>query len=621
MCGFAGIVDYSAPVDASRAFEMARILAHRGPDDEGTYVAPGVALAHRRLAIIDLSADAHQPMTYESGRYVLVYNGEIYNYRELRAELEARGVRFRSNSDTEVVLAAYHVWGDYCVRRFNGMWAFAVWDAVERRLFCSRDRFGIKPFYYAVIGRRIAFASELKAFRADSAPLRPNALVVRDFLSQGYVDHSDQTFFAGIAQLPPAHSLTFGQDGLRVYRYWSLTPRPAPEEPVSSVRELFLDAVRLHLRSDVAVGTCLSGGLDSSAIACGIDQILQADATSMQPVGKHQKTFTSYFEDPGLDERPYACAVVERIGAHPHWISFSDKELLEELPAIVEAQDEPFGSTSIVAQWFVMRAARDAGIKVLLDGQGADELLAGYDGYFGFWFADLLLQTRFRDFAAEVAAYRTTRGASPFAILTALLRPLVPSALEPRVRARAIGASHLVHHELRRLERTASDFGGEGRPFSDRLHRQLHFTLTRRLPELLHYEDRNSMSHSVEARVPFLDYRLAELLFSLDGNNLIERGRTKVVLRRGLSDLLPALVRDRVDKIGFATPEGRWLRGRLGEFAADVFGSRAFRERGFVDVTAAQRRLERHRRGELEAGWELTRALTLELWAREFLDR
>ena len=440
-----------------------------------------------------------------------------------------------------------------------------------------------------------------------------------DYLEQGWLDHTEETFFRGIVKLPPAHSLVFDERGLRLHRYWQLEPRePPPGDPAPKVRELFLDAVRLRLRSDVPVGTCLSGGIDSSAIACAVDHLRQTEAESARPIGRQQRTFTAFFEDRGFDERPYAEAVVERTAAEAYWVSFTDDELVDVLPAIVDAQDEPFGSTSVVAQWYVMREAKRVGLKVLLDGQGADEILAGYHGYFGPFFADLLLHGRLVELRRELAAYRALHGASVGAAAAALARPFVPERVRRRVRARVTGGRSLVHSELRSLEPTMAD---DGAPYRDRFRRQLHLILTRRgLPELLRYEDRSSMAHSLEARVPFLDYRLVELLFSLEAGELIERGRTKAVLRRALGDLLPPVVRDRVDKLGFVTPEGRWLRGKLGELAADVFASRSFAERGFVDAGAARRRLERHRRGELSAGFELWRALNLELWARTFLD-
>jgi asparagine synthase (glutamine-hydrolysing) len=594
---------------------MAAALDHRGPDGDGAFADEGVALAFRRLAIIDLSDAGMQPFASDNGALRLLYNGEVYNYRELRRELEARGHRFRSATDTEVILRAYEEWGERCVERFNGMWAIALWDSRRRRLFCSRDRFGVKPFYYQWDGARFAFASELKAFRA-AGPLAPHLPAVRDYLEQGYVDHRHETFFAGIRKLPPAHLLVVDDDGLHIERYWALEPRDEPGgDAADEVRELFLDAVRLRLRSDVAVGTCLSGGIDSSAIVCAVDHLLHTEAENARPVGDRQRTFTAYFEERGFDERPYARAVVERTRSQPHWVTFDSSELVDVLPAIVRAQDEPFGSTSIVAQWFVMRAAKHAGLTVMLDGQGADETLAGYHGYFGPFFADLLRGGRLRELGAELRAYRTVHGAGVGTTAVALARPFLPERVRWAARGRVKGGSALVHPDLPATAADAAN-GSHG----GYLRRQMHLILTQRgLPELLHYEDRNSMAHSLEARVPFLDVRLVELLFSLGASDLIERGRTKAVLRRALGDLLPPLVRDRVDKLGFVTPETAWLRNGLGELAADAFASQSFRERGFVNAAAARKRLEQHRSGERTAGNELWRALCVELWAREFL--
>jgi len=611
MCGLCGVVALGRPPETETVRAMAGALDHRGPDGDGEFSDEGVAFGFRRLAIIDLSDAAMQPFASDDGALRLVHNGEIYNYVELRRELQGRGHSFRTQSDTEVIVRAYEEWGDDCVRRFNGMWALALWDGRKRRLLCSRDRFGVKPFYYRWDDGRLQFASELKAF--DS--LEPHLPAVRDYLEQGYVDHTDETFFAGIRKLPPAHSLVVDERGLRLARYWSLEPREEPADATEEVRELFLDAVRLRLRSDVPVGTCLSGGIDSSAIVCAVDHLLRTEAENARPVGDRQRTFTAFFEERGFDERPYAEAVVDRTRSQPHWITFGSRELVDVLPSIVRTQDEPFGSTSIVAQWFVMRAAKEAGLTVMLDGQGADETLAGYHGYFGPFFADLLRHGQLRELGAELRAYRTLHGAGVGTTAVALARPFLPERVRWAARGRVRGGSALVHPDLpSSTHEHANGFDG------GYLRRQMHVILTQRgLPELLHYEDRNSMAHSLEARVPFLDYRLVELLFSLGSSELIERGRTKAVLRRALGDLLPPVVRDRVDKLGFVTPEARWLRNGLGELAADVFASREFRERGFVDAAAARRSLERHRSGERTAGFELWRALCVELWAREFL--
>ena len=596
---------------------MASRLDHRGPDGAGSYAGEGCALAFRRLAVLDLTDAGMQPFASPDGRYRLVHNGEIYNYRELRTELEGRGRRFRTRTDTEVLLAAFVEWGEACVERFNGMWAFAVWDSQERRLFASRDRFGVKPFYYALDGGRFLFASEPKALLAALRP-SANLRVVRDYLAQGYLDHTEETFFEGILRLDPAHSLTYHERGLRVTRYWALEERDAPAgDPAELVRELFVDSVRLRLRSDVPVGTCLSGGLDSSSIVCTVDQLLRTEAENAAQVGDRQRTFTAFFDDPDKDERPFAQAVVERTRVEPHWVTFNATQLVDRVPEIVAIQDEPFGSTSLVAQWFVMQAAKGSGLTVMLDGQGGDEIFAGYHGYFAAYYADLLKSGRVGLLRDELRAYGKLYGAGRVQLAEMVVRRFFPDRARWVARGRTRGGTALVHPDLR----GGFTPEGDGSPFPDHLRRLQDLILTRRgLPELLRYEDRNSMAHSLESRVPFLDYRLVELLFSLPGRLLLERGRTKAILRHALGDLLPPTVRDRTDKLGFVTPEQRFLRGALGDLAADVFLSQSFRERGWADADAANRRLEQHRAGELNAGFELWRTLNLELWARAYLD-
>jgi len=602
MCGLCGVVELGRPPDRATVERWVDELAHRGPDGRGIFADEGVCLGHLRLAILDLSDAGLQPM--RDGELQLIHNGEIYNYIELRDELRTKGHTFSTGTDSEVILAAYREWGEECVERFNGMWAFVIWDATRRTLFASRDRLGIKPFYYRVSGDRFSFASEPWPIRGDGANLR----AVRDYLEQGYLDEGDETFFDDVVRLPPAHSLTFGPNGLRLRRYWSLEPAEPPADATAAVRRLVLDAVRLQLRSDVPVGTCLSGGIDSSSIAVAV----------AEHGHDHQETVTAYFDEKGFDERPYARAVVDRTGAEPHWVTFDAADLVSDLPAIVQAQGEPFGSTSICAGWYVMREAKRSGLTVMLDGQGGDEIFGGYRASFGYRVSDLLRAGRVGEAGQELRAFAQVHG--PRWAAVALTTPYVPERVRLAARARLRGASTLVSPELRGDASVAPN--GNGTVFPDRLRRQLHVLLTQRgLPELLRYEDRNSMAHSLEARVPLLDHRLVELAFALDGSELIREGETKSVLRRALSDLLPPSVASRRDKLGFVTPEARFMRGALGDFAAEVFRSRSFRERGFVDAAAASRRLTRHRQGQVNAGMELWRALNLELWARRFLDR
>jgi asparagine synthase (glutamine-hydrolysing) len=615
MCGLGGIVDFEGAVDVGKVAQMTACLAHRGPDDVGVWDEPGIALGFRRLSILDLSPNGRQPMADPEDRYRLLHNGEVYNYLELRDQLEAHGYRFRTGTDTEVILAAYDHWGKGCVERFNGMWAFALWDRRRRELFCARDRFGIKPFYYRVEGRRLLFASELKAFRAAGVPMAASEARVREFLEHGLIDHTAETFFRGIQQLPPAHILVFGEGGVRLERYWSLEERQFDGDAVAAFRELFFDSIRLRLRSDVTIGTSLSGGLDSSAIACVVDLLMRTENEVTLPVGERQQVFTAYFDRPGLDERPYATDVVRQTRSRSHEISFSSAELLDELPAIVEAQDEPFRSTA-TPQWFVMRQARQAGVTVMLDGQGGDEVLAGYDGYFGYLFGDLLLGRQFRALATELGAYRRLRDVGAAHAVASMMRPFLPDGVQWAVRSRAGGARRLLHRDL--LDHPVT-LPATDSVFPDRFRRRLQVVLTQRLPELLRYEDRNSMAHSIEARLPYLDYRIVELMFSVDPRNLISEGRAKMMLRESLADLLPRSVRLRTDKVGFDTPEASWLNGSdsLANFAREVLTSRACRERGWVDAEATEASLQRHTG---PPGSPLWRALSLELWAQTFID-
>ena len=614
MCGICGVVSLGNPPETATAQAMLARLRHRGPDGEGVFADDaGVALCHARLAIIDLTDGGRQPFASEDGSRQLLHNGEIFNYVELRRELEAHGYRFRTHTDTEVVLHAFDHWGDDCVHRFNGMWAITLWDSRRRRLWCSRDRFGIKPLAYRWDGARFVFASEPQALLADPrATVDPDLDAIRDFIEQGYVDHRDGTFFAGIEQLAPGHSLVVDETGLRVNRWWSLEPADVDGDAAATFRDLFIDAVRLRLRSDVPLGTALSGGLDSSAVAVTIDHLLQTEAESARQVGQRQQTFTVWFDEPQHDERRYADAVARQIASEPHYLTFDDEEAVRLLPAVVAAQGEPFGSTSIVAQWVVMRAAAHQGLKVMLDGQGGDETLAGYESTTrSYRFADLVSSGRLVTLGRELRS--SPAGAS--ALLQALVTPALPERFRWWARARRDRGDLVVHPGLRgRGTRPAPPGGSAALP--DRLRRQYHVILAQRgLPELLRYQDRNSMAHSLEGRVPFLDHRLVQLAYGLPADQLYRHGTTKRVLRDALADLLPPEVRTRRDKLGFVTPEHRFLAGALGRFGASVLDTRAARNRGFVDVDETLRRLAAG-----TSARPVWRAICVELWAQMFLD-
>ena len=628
MCGIAGILRFDGrAVDPQTLTAMITCLTHRGPDDAGCVLAGPLGLAFRRLAILDRSPAGHQPMRSPDGALTLVFNGELYNFLDLRAELAARGYPFRSSTDTEVLLAAYATWDLACLPRLRGMWAFALWDARQQRLLCARDRFGIKPFYFHLSPTRFAFASELKALLADpTTPRQPNLPRLADYLVYGYLDHTAETCFAGLAQLPPAHYLLLSPTTPTPTRrrYWQLTPqppRPLPPAAASAHLQTLLTAsLRRQLQSDVPVGPCLSGGLDSSSLVVLVNQLLQRGAVARTVTGPQQATFSACYADPRYDEQRFIAAVVAQTGVANYRTFPSGAGLLADLAELIWHQEEPCGSSSVYAQWCVMRLARAHGVTVLLDGQGGDELFAGYHTYFGTYFARLLRQGRLLQLRRELAAYERRHGRSGLPLLRAALGSALPPSLRralrslvPRQPPAWLGAQLREHH-----------FGWPDpeSPFRDPFDRQLHeFLVAQNLPALLHYEDRSSMAFSIEARVPFLDEELVEFAFALPGEYLLRDGETKWVLRQALRGLLPEAVRTRQDKLGFATPGGDWLRTSLAPLVEEILAAPTLAQRGFVAPEKLRERWERHKAGLIDDHIVLWRCLHLELWARRFLDQ
>jgi asparagine synthase (glutamine-hydrolysing) len=599
-------------------------LAHRGPDGKGIWTGRcndwNVMLGHRRLSIIDLSDAASQPMASADGSCHIVYNGEIYNYIELREELRGLGFEFRTKSDTEVILAAYRQWGADCLNRFNGMWAFAIHDAKKNILFCARDRFGIKPFYCFRKPGLFVFASEIKALlRHPEAPRVANASRVADFLAFGLVD---------IDRLPPAHYMVIEDGRLSLQPYW-VPPKaePAPEtdsaESASRFLELFSDAVRIRLRSDVPVGTCLSGGLDSSSIVCVANRIMFGKDSPIDRdlVGERQKTFTACYGNAEFDERPFVDVVTGQTNASSHRVFPEAAILLKDMDALISHQEEPFGSTSIFAQWCVMRKVKETGVKVLLDGQGGDELLAGYDAYYAALAADRLADFRPIAALAGLKKARRLRGLKAkwlaartafFLVPDCLKRPLFPFAKGRLVNCIGADFFRASFTGWPELKRCGSYVQGWSRQ---------HLAHTT-LPGLLRYEDRNSMAFSIEARVPFLDYRLVEFVLRLPTEQKISGEWTKPVLREAMKGILPEKVRLRTDKKGFETPEGDWFRGELSTMLGDTVSSRSFASRGFFNASAVRKAFDAFQRGRPGlTSRELWRIVNTELWMRSFLDK
>jgi asparagine synthase (glutamine-hydrolysing) len=537
------------------------------------------------LAIIDLSDTGKQPMFYGGGRYAITYNGEIYNYLELREQLERAGHQFVSSSDTEVLLALYAEKKEKCLDDLDGMFSFAIWDETAAKLFVARDRFGEKPFYYAFHDGAFYFASEMKALWAAGVRRDVSGKMLFNYLENNFTYNPrdlSETFYEGIFKLKAAHCFVISPDNLQVVdqvRYWNIDhtatdPRITEQEASEEFRRMFELSVTRRLRADVPVGSSLSGGLDSSLIVCTIDR-LERD----KPV--RQATFSARFPGFAKDEGQFIKAVTDTTDVEPHFVVPDEKGLVEDLESLFHHQEEPFGSASIYAQFCVMRLAKENNVTVLLDGQGADELLAGYHSYF----EEYLRELRHADPAlwrSELRAYtrsqiRKNGGLS----LNALAKGFLPGQLKDKARE--------IRDHVRKHTRSflSTDFYRENSSaaFPRALPSgSLQESLARHatggaLEELLRYVDRNSMAHSREVRLPFLYHRLAEFLFSLPPGFKIRGGVTKYILRESFRDVLPEAIVNRTDKIGYEPPQGSWLKNpRVVEMVRDSTQALADRE-------------------------------------------
>lgn len=627
MCGMLGIFDSKQDVGVDARLKVGLgALKHRGPDGHGldSFDVSGgtVHLGHARLSIIDLTQGGRQPMRNADGRYVIVFNGEIYNYKELREELQGLGCRFTSDSDTEVLLAAWAIWGRACLPRLVGMFAFVVLDREAATLTCVRDVFGIKPFFYAQEGGDFLFASEAPALVAlKSTKAQLNWQRAYDYLVHGDYDSSPETFFDGVLHLPPGHmfvvDLASRSVGV-VERWW--TPRITErhdlsfEEAAERVRENFLQSIRLHLRSDVPLGAALSGGVDSSAVVCAMRHVAPD-----HPI----HTFSYIAAGSELNEEKWADLVNTHVGAISHKVVVTPQELARDLDDMIRAQGEPFGSTSIYAQYRVYKLAKEYGITVTLDGQGADEMLAGYNGYPGPRLRSLLetghwaqagkflnawskWPDRSRAGGIKLAVAEMTDGALYQALRRLSGRQAMPSWIRGDALAqRGVSLRH---------PRQRPELHERGR----RVMAELAHSLTKRgLSSLLRHGDRNSMRFSIESRVPFLTIEQAELLLSLPEHYLISQdGETKSVFRAAMRGIVPDEILDRKDKIGFQTPEQLWLTSMAGTvrewLQADI-------GLPFLDQPAILREFEDIIGGRKAFSWQVWRWINFIRWHQHSL--
>jgi len=633
MCGIAGIVaaDRLHDDEASRAVLMRDVMIHRGPDGAGLHVDDHAALAHRRLSIVDL-AGGHQPLSNEDGRIWVTYNGEIYNHAQVRPQLEAAGHRYRTRSDTETVVHAYEQWGDECVTRFRGMFAFAIWDAPRRRLLLARDRLGKKPLYWTRVpagrerGERLLFSSEIKAIlESGLVKAKPNHRTVSELLATRSTS-GVETLFGGIYKLLPGHRLVYENGCVQVSRYWDV-PQDGPDpelarmpeaDLVDRFRELLRESVRLRLMSDVPLGMFLSGGLDSSAIA----------ALMAREIDRPVQTFSVAFGDRAFSELTYSREVARAIGAEAHEVVIDDGDFFGVLPRLVWHEDEPIGHPSSVPLHFCSALARRH-VKVVLTGEGSDELLAGYGKYprsLLNWRAggiyERLVPARMRAAVASSLVPRLPAALGGYARRSFLAMPRTPAAM-------FLDNFASVPLEAQHQLLSSSMFAGAdayktslayfGEANGNVLGRLLYTDLKTYLVELLMRQDQMSMSTSIESRVPFLDHELVEFAARLPDRLKLSGFTTKRILREAVRGLLPESILTR-KKMGFPVPFGGWTAGPWNGVVREVLLDRRARERGVTDAAGVERLLDDHGAGRRDGGDAIWALLNLELWYRTFID-
>jgi len=632
MCGFVGLIQPKLNGDAfiSRIRDMLGSIQHRGPDDQGIHLISerGVGLGHRRLAVID-PEHGKQPMLTKDGMLAVVFNGAIYNYLELRRELISKGHSIHSYSDTEVLLYAYREWGEACIERFIGMFSFAIWDSAKSRLFCARDRLGIKPFYYAFDGKTLVCASEIKAILASGlVKPRANTEGLQDYLTFQFC-LNEKTLFDGISKLEPGHSMTvqLNSDGIKLHvrKYWDVEYDIDTQHDeawfIDNLASLIDDSVRMHLRSDVPLGAHLSGGLDSSAVVCLASEML---------AGERISTFTGAFpEGPQFDETGHAKLVANFAGTDYNEVYIQGAELHEVLPKLMYFMDEPLAGPGVIPQYYVSKLASQS-VKVVLGGQGGDELFIGYARYLVAYLEQCL----------SGAIYETAHQ-NPYAVTLESIVPNLPllKTYKPMLQGlwrdglfessdhryfklidRSEGMSHLfspelLHSHYSPFQSFQSIFNREG--LHSMVNSMTYFDLKGSLPALLHVEDRTSMAASIESRVPLLDHRLVEFMAKIPPNIKFAGGRMKHLFKEAVRNTVPKQIFERKDKMGFPTPLAQWTKGVASDFVRDILLSERVRQRGIYNVGAIESAIA----SEREFGRVVWGLLCLELWHRIYIDR
>lgn len=627
MCGINGILFFNdqfsdRPVTyfENEIRKMNDEIAHRGPDGDGTFISYPVILGHRRLSIIDLSKEADQPMFNDDKSVVLVYNGELYNYKELIPDLKSKGHTFRTHSDSEVIIHSYEEYGFDCVNRFNGMWAFAIYDIKKKILFASRDRFGVKPFYYYSDPGQFVFSSEIKAILKIKKINQANHGKVFDYLAYGYKTNNGDTFFQDIHELKPAHNIVIKFDKIdkpEFSRYWNFKETDHPEYNDKLIQEkitdLIYDSVKLRFRSDVPVSILLSGGLDSGIIAKVTDELISDHQLRNDKV----TTFTAVFPGFMYDESAIVKEVLSGLkNIDPVSLSPTGDNLTNEINKFIYGMGEPVFSTSSFAHYMLMKEISNYGVKVVLNGQGSDEAWCGYGRYFIGYFLLDILQSQPQNFVSQLTAISDKMKFSRKFIFSQIFKAIIPRRYGSYLRAKY--NENII--DCLSIDYIKNNYAYFKNPVYSKLSKSnlkgyMRYNIQYQgFNQILHYEDHSSMQSSIEMRSPFIDYRLMELAFTLPDNLKIDNGITKKVLREIFKDKLPASVTGNHLKIGFMTPFDDWMdQSGMKNFTMEILNSDSFRQRKIFNTEKVKTIFQNKQKYPKFPYW---RILNLELWSQ-----
>lgn len=599
MCGICGTYNFNDSLpDANKVKSMMSVMKHRGPDNDGVWTDKKTSLGFVRLSIIDLSIEANQPMTEESGRYVIVFNGEIYNYIELKEELKSEGFNFKTKTDSEVLLKGYIKWGSLVLNKCNGMFAFVIYDTIEKKLFVARDRYGVKPFYYYYDNNRFIFCSEITPIISTFPELKGvNDECVYNYLVFNRTDFNDSTFYSNIKRLPHGSFMTVGKE-VKIEKWYDLRNRISNVTADVNIADLLESSIKLRLRSDVPVGLCLSGGLDSSSIASLLIHKLK---------NKDVSTFSAVYSNYINDESKYINEYSSLL-KHMFYVTPNAQSLFADKEDFVKAQGEPLPSTSPYAQYKVMQLASGK-VKVTLDGQGADEELAGYHYFFGNYYKELFGRFKYfkllKEFLYYFKNHKSLYAFKTFAFF------LLSSERQTQLRVNNYGYLSKQLNEVY----SKNNFITSNLYSSTDLNEALFNHFEYKLEHLLKWEDRNSMNFSIEARLPFLDYRLVEYVLGLPSDQKIKNGQTKYILRKEMKGILPENIRKRQSKVGFDTPEEEWFKEPyFKEYVSDIISSSEFNRSNYFNTEQVKILYKKHLNNEINVSKEIWKWINIYIW-------